>query len=108
MRNGLDQNECYRQCLVFLFAGGDTTASSLRGILMFTIITPRAYQSLKQTIRQAVASGDISSPITVAQAKRLPYLTVSGVPHPRTTQATFQFSYSLVVLNRPSYMKESG
>ncbi|KAL2289426.1 hypothetical protein FJTKL_01716 [Diaporthe vaccinii] len=75
MRNGLDPDECYRQCLMFLSAGGDTTASSLRGILMFTMVTPRVYQSLKQTIRKAVASGDISSPITVAQAKRLPYLT---------------------------------
>ncbi|KAK7698568.1 hypothetical protein SLS64_012436 [Diaporthe eres] len=75
MRNGLNLDECYRQCLMFLFAGGDTTASSLRGILMFTMVTPRVYQRLKQTIRKAVASGDISSPITVAQAKRLPYLT---------------------------------
>lgn len=80
MRNGLNMDDCYRQCLIFLFAGGDTTASSLRGILMFTMVTPRVYQKLKQTIQQAVASGDMSSPITVAQAKKLPYLTVSGVP----------------------------
>lgn len=74
---------------------------------MFTMMTPRVYQSLKQTIRQAVASGEISSPITVAQAKRLPYLSVSGAPHPRSTRVTFRSSYSLVVLNRPSYTKES-
>lgn len=81
MRNGLNMDDCYRQCLIFLFAGGDTTASSLRGILMFTIVTPRVYRRLKQTIQQAVASGDISFPITFAQAKSLPYLTVSGIPH---------------------------
>ncbi|KAL1880050.1 hypothetical protein Daus18300_001413 [Diaporthe australafricana] len=75
MRNGLAPEECYRQGLIFLVAGGDTTASTLRGILMFTIITPRVYQSLKQTIREAVASGDVSSPVTAAQAKALPYLT---------------------------------
>lgn len=80
MRNGLELEECYRQCILFLFAGGDTTASSLRGILMFTIATPHVYQRLKQTIRQAVANGDISSSITVAQAKSLPYLKVSGLP----------------------------
>ena len=73
MRNSLGLEECYWQCIVFLFSGGDTTASSLRGILMFTIATPRVYQTLEQTIRQAVASGDISSPITTAQAKSLPY-----------------------------------
>lgn len=80
MRNGLGMDECYRQCIAFLFAGGDTTASTLRGILMFTMATPRVYQSLKQTIRQAVARGDISSPITIPQAKSLPFLSVSGIP----------------------------
>lgn len=80
MRNRMDMDECYRQCIIFLFAGGDTTASSLRGILMFTMATPRVYHTLKQTIRQAVASGNISSPITLAQAKRLPYLSVSALP----------------------------
>lgn len=89
MRNGLDMDECYRQSIIFLFAGGDTTASGLRGILMYTMVTPRVYQSLKQTIRQAVASGDISSPITAAQAKRLPYLSVSVTPQSLTTQAIF-------------------
>lgn len=79
MRNGLDPDECYRLCIMFIFAGGDTTASTLRGILMYTMMTPRVYQRLKQTIRHAVASGDVSSPVTTAQAKRLPYLSVSGV-----------------------------
>lgn len=56
---------------------------------MYTMMTPRVYQSLKQTIRQAVASGDISSPITIAEAKRLPYLSVSGVPHSNNTNISF-------------------
>lgn len=89
MRNGLDPDECYRLCIMFIFAGGDTTASTLRGILMYTMMTPRVYQRLKQAIRHAVASGDISSPITTAQAKRLSYLSVSGVSHKRTTQTNF-------------------
>lgn len=85
MRNGLARDECYRQCIAFLFAGGDTTAASLRGILMFIMATPRVYQSLKQSIQQAVARGDISSPITVPQAKKLPFLSVRGIHSPNRT-----------------------
>lgn len=38
--------------------------------------TPRVYYKLKDEIKQAVASG-VSKPISVDQAKRLPYLQVS-------------------------------
>ncbi|KAI3396147.1 hypothetical protein diail_410 [Diaporthe ilicicola] len=74
MRNGLEPEECYNTGILFLLAGGDTIAATLRGILMFTMATPHVYQKLKQTIRQAVAEDDLSSPITADEAQKLPYL----------------------------------
>lgn len=111
MRNGMDLDECYRQCIIFLFAGGDTTAATLRGILMFTMTTPRVYQSLKREIRQAVIRGDISSPITVSEAKKLPFLSVSGhtssTDHPATLGA-YLFSCTQAVIYEGIRLRPAG
>lgn len=57
-------------------AGSDTTAAVIRITMLHILGNPRIYQRLKQEITTAVNTGRISTPISNAQAKQLPYLQV--------------------------------
>lgn len=57
-------------------AGSETTASMMSITLFYIIATPTAYQRLKSEMKMAVEKGEVSCPITMAEAKRLPYLQV--------------------------------
>lgn len=76
IKHGLNQVECETEGLFMIIAGTESTASAIRSALMHTITTSHAYQALKQEIREAVKEGRVSSPITTAEAKKLPYLQV--------------------------------
>ena len=56
------------------FAGSDTTATSTRVTLLHIITNPLVYSRLQREIDAAIASGNISSPIQVSEASKLPYL----------------------------------
>jgi cytochrome P450 len=58
-------------------AGSDTTAAAIRVTMFYIMSSPRVYQKLKKEIRKAINEGQASSPITLAQARELPYLQVS-------------------------------
>lgn len=80
MRHSLTQQECQAESIIQILAGSDTTATALRSTMLHVMATPRVYQHLKSEIKEALANGRISSPITVEQAKKLPYLQARPVP----------------------------
>ncbi|KAF4451645.1 hypothetical protein F53441_5324 [Fusarium austroafricanum] len=72
--HGLSQGKVEAETLFMFVAGSDTTASAIRFTMFYIMSCPRVYQKLKQEIRMAIREGRVSSPITVAQARELPYL----------------------------------
>jgi cytochrome P450 len=70
----MSQKQCEAEILTALVAGSDTTANSLRMGLLLLATTPHVHRRLQKEIDEAIANGSISSPITVAEAKALPYL----------------------------------
>ncbi|KAI0416771.1 cytochrome P450 [Xylaria grammica] len=73
-RHGLNQTECQIEALFMFVAGSETTASAIKITLFYLMATPSAYNRLKAEMRTAIENGRASSPITVAEAKELPYL----------------------------------
>lgn len=59
-----------------MIAGGDTSATVLRGFLYNILISRRVYHKLKVEIRERLARGNISFPISYSQPKELPDLQV--------------------------------
>jgi cytochrome P450 len=76
MRHGMNKSETLAESLIQIIAGSDTTATSIRSTILYIISTPRVYQRLKQEIQDAMASGNLSAPISNAHAKSLPYFQV--------------------------------
>lgn len=76
MRHGVLQREVVSESMLTILAGSDTTATAIRTTMLYIMATARVYSRLKNEIREAVVSGSVSSPITVEQAKQLPYLQV--------------------------------
>jgi cytochrome P450 len=58
----------------FRVAGSDTTATSMRAILLMIISNARVYRKLQAEIDHLTSIGSISTPITDAEARRMPYL----------------------------------
>ncbi|KAK6200812.1 hypothetical protein LQW54_009476 [Pestalotiopsis sp. IQ-011] len=73
MIHGLNAQDIKNETLIQIVAGSDTTATAIRSTMLYLMTTPRVYSRLGAEIREAVASG-VSKPITVDQAKKLPYL----------------------------------
>lgn len=74
VRHGLTQQEASGEALLQVVAGSDTSATTIRIILLNLFSNPSSYRRLQEEIDDAVASGKISSPIKDAEARRLPYL----------------------------------
>jgi len=55
-------------------AGTDSVATSIRMVLLYLISAPHAYARLRAEIDDAIAEGRISSPISDAESRALPYL----------------------------------
>ncbi|XEU99296.1 hypothetical protein FSHL1_004583 [Fusarium sambucinum] len=72
--HGLSEGDAQSEALFVFVAGSDTTAAALRVTLFYVISSPRIYRKLKDEIRKAIDEGRASSPITLAQARELPYL----------------------------------
>lgn len=73
--HGLSREECESECLFMIIAGSDTTASVMRILMLCLLSTPRVYARLKAEIEGAQKNG-VSEPITVEQARSIPYLHV--------------------------------
>lgn len=84
VRTGLPLEACIGEALFGQAAGSDTTAAAIRCTMLYLMTTPRVYQKLKQVVKEAVEQGQVSSPITHEEAKKIPYLQV------RETSCRFQ------------------
>lgn len=74
MRHGLSQRQCEAEVLMLIAAGSDTTANVIRATILLLATTPHAYHKLQAEIDAGIASGAISTPVTNAEARALPYL----------------------------------
>ncbi|KAK1752595.1 cytochrome P450 [Echria macrotheca] len=74
MRHGLSQKQCEAECVVQVIAGSDTTGTTIRTALLFTLVTPRIYNRFMAEAEEGLKTGAVSSPITYDQGKKLPYL----------------------------------
>lgn len=74
IRHGITPKELEGEAMLPIFAGSDTAASAIRGILLYILTTPRVYHRLKTEIHEAVTENRVSRPISLAEALKLPYL----------------------------------
>lgn len=79
--------------MIQILAGSDTTATTIRVVMLYLMSTPRAYRALQAEIDEGIRAGRISSPITSAEAQNMPYLQVSD--RPPLPPAPIRISYSL-------------
>ncbi|KAI0398970.1 cytochrome P450 [Xylaria palmicola] len=73
IKNGLTAEECQLDLSLLIPAGSETTIMMIRGTLLLLMSSPIMYQKLKQEIRNGIATGRISSPVTNEEAKSLEY-----------------------------------
>ncbi|KFA77850.1 hypothetical protein S40288_09765 [Stachybotrys chartarum IBT 40288] len=74
IRHGLTQQECSSEAFVQILAGSDTSATTMRVVLLHLLSNPPMYHKLQKEIDDGIAAGAISSPITNAEAREMPYL----------------------------------
>ncbi|KAJ5655537.1 hypothetical protein N7507_007487 [Penicillium longicatenatum] len=74
VRNGLDQRQAESEILTTIMAGSDTTATAIRATMLYVMTNPRVYNLLVQEIQTAERNGSISSPITSAESREMPYV----------------------------------
>jgi cytochrome P450 len=74
VRHGLTPEEASSEALLQIIAGSDTSASTIRAVMLHLLANASAYRRLQVEIDSGIAVGTISSPITDAEARRLPYL----------------------------------
>ncbi|OTA97460.1 hypothetical protein M434DRAFT_391921 [Hypoxylon sp. CO27-5] len=72
--HGLDRQECETEALFMIIAGFENTASVIRTAFLYLMACPRVYYKFKKVVLQAVREGNVSSPITYEEAKKIPYL----------------------------------
>lgn len=70
VRHGLTQREAESETLMQILAGSDTTATAIRSTILHIITSPHVLN----TLLAEISSANISSPITDAEARKLPYL----------------------------------
>ncbi|UPX20608.1 uncharacterized protein EKO05_0010836 [Ascochyta rabiei] len=73
-RHGLTQEEVAGEALLQIAAGLETTAANIRTVMLNVLTNPSVYRKLQTEIDHGIASGRISSPITDAEARNMPYL----------------------------------
>lgn len=74
IRHGLTQEEASGEALLQVVAGSDTSASTIRLVMLYLLGNPSAYTRLQNEIDAGVATGKVSSPIRDSEARELPYL----------------------------------
>ncbi|KAK3070210.1 hypothetical protein LTR53_010858 [Teratosphaeriaceae sp. CCFEE 6253] len=70
----MDDDALLSSAVSNIFAGSDTTAASLRAIFYYLCRTPEAHAKLLAEIDDADAKGELSDPVTFAEAQNLRYL----------------------------------
>ncbi|KAF4535861.1 Cytochrome P450 [Lasiodiplodia theobromae] len=75
-------------CSANVVAGSDTTSISLSAIMWGLIKNPEAMTKLRSEVDEKLAKGEISEPVTFAEAQKLPYLQAVIQEGLRTHPAT--------------------
>lgn len=78
MRHGIEKGPAIAEAPLQLVAGAETSSTVIRSTMGYLMTSPHVYRRLKEHIQDAIQAGAASSPITVEEAKRLPYLQVRG------------------------------
>lgn len=73
-KEAMDDNAVASMATSNVFAGSDTTAISIRAILYYLLKNPECKQKLIQEIDDLRSQGNISDPVTLAEADKMPYL----------------------------------
>lgn len=76
-RHGLTREELRTESMLQIMAGSDTTATAIKGIMLYLMTNQRVYSNLKREIDSAAERGAVpKSPgvISTTQASTLPYL----------------------------------
>ncbi|KAL3426423.1 cytochrome P450 [Phlyctema vagabunda] len=68
--HGLNREEAESETILQIMAGSDTTATAIRATFLYLVMHPRVVSKL----RAEIESSAISSPITDAEARKMPYL----------------------------------
>ncbi|KAG9258051.1 cytochrome P450 [Emericellopsis atlantica] len=74
IKQGLSSEECQLDLAAQMAAGTETSITIVRGILLLLVTSPTIYMKAKQEIATAVRDGHVSSPVTNAEATKLPYM----------------------------------
>lgn len=74
IRHGLTQEEAAGEALLQVVAGSDTSAGTVRAVMLNVVTNACIYKKLQTEIDSSIKAGQISSPITDAEARRMPYL----------------------------------
>lgn len=73
--HGVTDQEAVQEAVLQIIAGSDTTASTIRMILLFLITSPLSYQRLTEEIQAAEEKGSLSFPVIQdSEAAQLLYL----------------------------------
>ena len=77
MKHGLDKEELITEACLQVVAGADTTASTLRGTMLYLLSHPRIYAKLQNEVDTALADG-LADPSSVvvpdSVVRKMPYL----------------------------------
>lgn len=74
IRHGLTQEEAARESLLNVMAGSDTSATTMRVMLLSILTNPVAYRKLQDEIDEGIEASRISAPVKDSEARQLPYL----------------------------------
>jgi cytochrome P450 len=74
LKQGISPAEAELDLALQVPAGTETSITTIRGILLYLMTTPRVYQKIKEEIADGIKDGRISSPIKNQEARALPYL----------------------------------
>ncbi|KAH7303915.1 cytochrome P450 [Stachybotrys elegans] len=92
MRHGMTREEARSEGPFLVLAGSDTVASVVRGTMLNILSNGPLYAKLKQVIATCVSGGQVSNPITLEEARRIPYLQAliyEGIRYRSPTNALF-------------------
>lgn len=74
MRHGLNREDLFTEAWLQIIAGSETTATAIRGTVLYLIANPRVYTKLQQEIDEVVAAGLAPEIVPDVVAKELVYL----------------------------------
>lgn len=74
LEHGISDQEAEQEAVLQIIAGSDTTATTIRMILFFIMTNPRVYRSLGDELDKAEQKTGLSTPVSDAEVRQMPYL----------------------------------